>query len=174
MKALIVTRPDGTKERGNPARMSEYVNCTIEHREVTEQEIVDLKIPEAMVTVKIPVEVFWRSEEMQQKIAWLDLLYNWLRRRTMDGYLHIENIDTHDVPAYLSMEEYQRMKTAGVIFPPEIIALFENVEDENENNSDNSNSEPTEPTEDNLNSNESNEQQNSNEEETEPVEETTD
>lgn len=174
MKALIVTRPDGTKCRGNPKRMDEYVNCTIEYRDVTEQEIVDLRIPEAMVTVKIPIQVFMNSQEMQQKIQTLDLLYNWLNRRTIDGYLQIENIDTHDVPEYLSMEEYQRMKTAGVIFPPEIIALFENVEDENENNSDNNNSEPEEPTEDNLNSNEENEEQNSDEEETESAEETTD
>lgn len=128
MKSLIVTHPDGTKEWGNPKRMSEYVNCKIEYRDVTEQEIVDLKIPEAMVTVKIPIQVFMNSEEMQEKIKTLDLLYNGLDRRTMDGYLHIENIDTHDVPEYLSLEEYQRMKNAGVIFPPEIIALFENVE----------------------------------------------
>lgn len=128
MQALIVTHPDGTKEWGNPKRMSEYVNCKIEFREVTEQEIVDLRIPEAMVTVKIPIQVFMNSEEMQEKIKTLDLLYNGLDRRTMDGYLHIENIDTHDVPEYLSLEEYTRMKNAGVIFPPEIIALFENVE----------------------------------------------
>ena len=110
MKALIVTRPDGKKQWWNPKRMSEYVNCKIEYRDVTEQEIVDLKIPEAMVTVKIPIEVFMRSEEMQTKIRTLDLLYNGLDRRTMDGYLYIENIDTHDVPEYLSLDEYTRMK----------------------------------------------------------------
>lgn len=132
MQALIVTRPDGRKERGNPKRMSEYVNCKVEFRDVTEEEIVELRIPEAMVTVKIPIEVFMRSEEMQKKIATLDLLYNWLNRRTMDGYLNIENIDTHDVPEYLTLDEYQRMKTAGVIFPPEIIAIYENTNDSEE------------------------------------------
>lgn len=146
MKALIGIDQNGKKFRVNPERIHEYVNCKIEHREVTQEEIVELRIPEALVTVKIPVEVFRRSEEMQTKIKGLDLLYNWLKRRTIDGYLHIENIDTHDVPEYLSLEEYTRMKAAGVIFPPEIIALFENVEDE----------------------------QNSNEEETESVEETSD
>lgn len=50
----------------------------------------------------------------------------------MDGYLNIENIDTHDVPEYLSLDEYQRMKTAGVIFPPEIIAIYENTNDSEE------------------------------------------
>ena len=82
-----------------------------------------------------------------------------MNRRTIDGYLQIENIDTHDVPEYLSMEEYQRMKNAGVIFPPEIIALFENVET---------------PAEENLSSNSENEEQNSDEEETESTEETSD
>ena len=84
MKAQIVIRPDGKKEWANPGRMSEYINCKIEYRDVTEQEIVDLKIPEAMVTVKIPVNVFWNSEEMQNKIKTLDLLYNGLKRRTID------------------------------------------------------------------------------------------
>lgn len=126
MQALIVTHPDWTKEWGNPKRMHEYKNCLIEYRDVTEQEIADLRIPEAMVTVKIPIQVFMNSEEMQNKIRSLDLLYNWLDRRTMDWYLHIENIDTHDVPEYLSLDEYTRMKNAGVIFPPEIIELFEN------------------------------------------------
>lgn len=126
MQALIVTHPDGRKEWGNPKRMHEYKNCVIEYRDVTEQEIVELRIPEAMVTVKIPIQVFMNSEEMQNKIRSLDLLYNWLDRRTMDGYLYIENIDTHDVPEYLSLDEYTRMKNAGVIFPPEIIELFEN------------------------------------------------
>lgn len=126
--------------------MSEYVNCKIEYRDVTEQEIVDLKIPEAMVTVKIPIEVFMRSEEMQTKIRTLDLLYNGLDRRTMDGYLHIENIDTHDVPEYLSLDEYTRMKNAGVIFPPEIIALFENVPEETTEESETPIQDPETPT----------------------------
>lgn len=65
----------------------------------------------------------------------------------MDGYLHIENIDTHDVPEYLSMEEYQRMKEAGVIFPPEIISIYENSNsDENAEESE-EDTEATEPTE---------------------------
>lgn len=159
MKAQIVIRPDGKKEWANPKRMSEYVNCKIEHREVTEQEIVDLRIPEAMVTVKIPVSVIENSEQVQNKIKTLDLLYNGLNRRTIDGYLRIENIDTHDVPEYLSEEEYLMMKNAGVIFPPEIIALFENVET---------------PEEENLSNNSENEEQNNDEEETESDEETTD
>ncbi len=146
MKALIVTRPDGKKQWWNPKRMSEYVNCKIEYRDVTEQEIVDLKIPEAMVTVKIPIEVFMRSEEMQTKIRTLDLLYNGLDRRTMDGYLYIENIDTHDVPEYLSLDEYTRMKNAGVIFPPEIIALFENVPEETTEESETPTQDPETPT----------------------------
>ena len=126
--------------------MSEYVNCKIEYRDVTEQEIVDLKIPEAMVTVKIPIEVFMRSEEMQTKIRTLDLLYNGLDRRTMDGYLYIENIDTHDVPEYLSLDEYTRMKNAGVIFPPEIIALFENVPEETTEETETPTQDPETPT----------------------------
>lgn len=130
MKAQIWTDSEGNKWRVNPKRIHEYSNCTIEYRDVSEQEIAELKIPEAMVTVKIPIQVFLWSQEMQNKIRTLDLLYNGLDRRTMDGYLHIENIDTHDVPEYLSSEEYLRMKNAWVIFPPEIIAIFENTESE--------------------------------------------
>jgi len=129
MKALIGTDQYGNKFRANPKRIHEYSNCVIEYRDVSEQEIADLRIPEAMVTVLIPIEVFMRSEEMQNKIRALDLLYNGLDRRTMDGYLHIENIDTHDVPEYLSLDEYTRMKNAGVIFPPEIISIYENTQE---------------------------------------------
>lgn len=146
MKAQIWTDQNGNKFRVNPKRIHEYVNCKIEYRDVTEEEIVELRIPEAMVTVKIPIQVFLNSQEMQQKIQALDLLYNWLDRRTIDGYLHIENIDTHDVPEYLSLEEYTRMKNAGVIFPPEIIALYENVE--NEQDSDEEETESVEETSD--------------------------
>lgn len=129
MKALVWTDKNGNKFRANPKRMHEYVDCRIEYRDVTEEEIVELRIPEAMVTVKIPIQVFMNSEEMQNKIRALDLIYNWLDRRTLDGYLHIENIDTHDVPEYLSLEEYTRMKNAGVIFPPEIISIYENTQE---------------------------------------------
>ena len=128
MQALIWIDQNGNKFRPNPKRMHEYVNCKIEYRDVTEEEIVELRIPEAMVTVMIPIEVFMNSQEMQEKIKALDLLYNGLDRRTIDGYLHIENIDTHDVPEYLSLEEYTRMKEAGVIFPQEIIDIYENEE----------------------------------------------
>lgn len=135
MKAQIGTDENGNKFRVNPKKMHLYSNCRIEYRDVSEQEIVDLKIPEALVEVKIPIEVFMRSEEMQNKIRALDLLYNGLDRRTVEGYLYIEYIDTHDVPEYLSLQEYTRMKNAGVIFPPEIIAIYENNEQEQGENS---------------------------------------
>ena len=142
MKAQIWTDQNGNRFRVNPKRIHEYVNCKIEYREVSDEEIVELWIPEAMVTVLIPIDVFMESELLQKKVMTLDLLFNWLDRRTMNGFLHIENIDTHDVPAWLSMEEYQMMKSVWVIFPPEIIALYENVENEQDNNE-----EETEPTE---------------------------
>jgi len=129
MKAQIWIDENGNKFRVNPKKMHLYSNCRIEYRDVTEEEIVELKIPEALVTVKIPIEVFMRSEEMQNKIRALDLLYNGLDRRTVDWYLYIEYIDTHDVPEYLSLEEYTRMKNAWVIFPPEIISIYENTEE---------------------------------------------
>ena len=130
MKALIWTRPDWTLFRANPKRIHEYVNCKLEYRDVSEKEIQDLRIPEAMVCVKIPFDVFMRSEELQTKIKAIDLIFNWLDRRTIDWYVYIENIDTHDVLEYLSLDEYQRMKNAWVIFPQEIIDLYENSNDE--------------------------------------------
>ena len=152
MKAMIWTTPAWNKFWANPKRMHEYVNCRMEYRDVTEEEIAELRIPEAMVTVLIPIEVFMRSEEMQNKIKSLDLLYNWLDRRTFDWYLHIENIDTHDVPEYLSLDEYTRMKNAGVIFPPEIIEIYENTEDWWESNVENDSQTPVDNWEENSNS----------------------
>ena len=148
MQALIVTHPDGTKEWGNPKRMNDYSNCKIEFREVTEQEIIDLRIPTVRCEVKIPLPVFVNSERIQQKLAMLNLIYDWLDRRTVDGIIYLSHIDLNDVPQFLTLEEYQLCKEAGVIFDENITNLYENTL--------------------------ANEEQNNDEEETEPVEETTD
>lgn len=66
----------------------------------------------------------------------------------MDGIIYLSHIDLNDVPQFLTMEEYQLCKEAGVIFDENITNLYENTL--------------------------ANEQQNNDEEETEPVEETND
>ena len=56
--------------------MNDYSNCKIEYREVTEQEIIDLKIPTVRCEVHIPLPVFVGSERIQQKLAMLNLIYD--------------------------------------------------------------------------------------------------
>lgn len=141
MKAQIWTDQNGNKFRANPKRMTDYVNCKIEYREVTEQEIIDLKIPEVWCEVKIPLPVFAQSEKIQQKLAMLNMIYDWLDRRTVDGIIYLSHIDLNDVQQFLTMEEYQLCKNAGVIFDEAITNLYENTQEtpietdsENENN----------------------------------------
>lgn len=148
MKAQIWTDQNGNKFRANPKRMTDYVNCKIEYREVTEQEIIDLKIPEVWCEVKIPLPVFAQSEKIQQKLAMLNMIYDWLDRRTVDGIIYLSHIDLNDVQQFLTMEEYQLCKEAGVIFDENITNLYENniMEDEQNNNE-----EETEPVEEVMN-----------------------
>lgn len=133
MKAQIWIDENGNKFRANPKRMNDYVNCRIEYREVTEQEIIDLRIPTVWCEVQIPLNVFVGSERIQQKLAMLNLIYDWLDRRTVDWIIHLSHIDLNDVPQFLSMEEYQLCKEAGVIFDENITNLYENtLSNENE------------------------------------------
>ena len=37
-------------------------------------------------------------------------------RRTVDGIIYLSHIDLNDVPQFLTLEEYQLCKEAGVIF----------------------------------------------------------
>lgn len=148
MQALIVTHPDGTKEWGNPKRMNDYSNCKIEYREVTEQEIIDLKIPTVRCEVQIPLNVFVWSERIQQKLAMLNLIYDGLDRRTVDGIIYLSHIDLNDVPQFLSLEEYQLCKEAWVIFDENITNLYENNLTNNEQNNDEEETESVEETDD--------------------------
>lgn len=127
MKALIWIDVNGNKFRANPKRMNDYSNCTIEWRDVTEQEIIDLKIPTVWCEVQIPLNVFVNSERIQQKLAMLNLIYDWLDRRTVNGIIYLSHIDLNDVPQFLTMEEYQLCKEAGVIFDENISNLYENT-----------------------------------------------
>ena len=148
MFALIWTDQNGKKFRANPKRMNDYSNCKIEYREVTEQEIIDLKIPTVRCEVQIPLNVFVNSERIQQKLAMLNLIYDWLDRRTVDWIIYLSHIDLNDVPQFLSMEEYQLCKEAGVVFDENITNLYENNLANNEQNTDEEETESVEETTD--------------------------
>lgn len=127
MKASVWTTKEWTKFRANPKRMNDYVDCKIEYRDVSEEEIIELKIPTVWCEVQIPLNVFVWSERIQQKLAMLNLIYDWLDRRTVDWIIYLSHIDLNDVPQFLSMEEYQLCKEAGVVFDENITNLYENT-----------------------------------------------
>ena len=138
-KANIWTTPEWVKFWANPKRMGEYNNCKLEYREVSDEEIRELRIPVKIVEVAIPIEAVENSENIQKKLASIDLIYTWLYKRTYDWYLHIENIDLNDVSWYLSLEEYTALKAVWTIFPQEIIDMFENTNENTETNDENEN-----------------------------------
>jgi hypothetical protein len=64
--------------------MGEYNNCRFEYREVSDEEIRELRIPVKIVEVAIPIEAVENSENIQKKLASIDLIYSGLYKRTYD------------------------------------------------------------------------------------------
>ena len=129
MQTTIWTRPDWTKFWADPQRMHTYVNCKLEHREPTPEEIEELRIPLAIVEIKMPEEVYL-SEPIQKLIGGFRTIYSGLDIRTYWGYTHIGNIDLGDIKKYISKEQYEQMKTVGAEFPAEVEALYTETENE--------------------------------------------
>ena len=129
MQTTIWTRPDGSKFRADPARIHSYNNCRLETREPTAEEIKELRIPEAIVEVIIPEEVY-KSDQIQQLIGGFRAIYSGLDIRTYEGNTHIGNIDLADIKKFITKETYEKLKALGTIRPPEVISLFEGKKNE--------------------------------------------
>ena len=124
MITTIWTHPDGKKFRADPARMHTYSNCRMETREPTPEEIKELRIPEAIVEVIIPEEVY-KSNQIQQLIGGFRAIYSGLDIRTYDGKTHIDNIDLADIKKFITKETYKQLKALGIIRPFQVVNLFE-------------------------------------------------
>lgn len=124
MITTIWTRPDGTKFRADPRRMSTYSNCHIEYREPTPDEIKELRIPTVVVSILIPQTAIFKSKSLSDKLSLMIKFYDWLERFTKDWVIHIWNVDINDIAQYVSAEEYKEWKENWVEFPPEVDALF--------------------------------------------------
>lgn len=123
MITTIWTRPDGTKFRADPRLIHTYINCRLETREPTTEEIKELRIPEAIVEVIIP-EAVYKSEQIQQLIDGFRAIYSGLDIRTYEGNTHIGNIDLADIKKFITKEIYEQLKGLWTIRPPEVEALF--------------------------------------------------
>ncbi len=129
MQTTIWIRPDGTKFWVNPRLIHTYINCRLETREPTAEEIKELRIPEAIVEVIIPEEVY-KSDQIQQLIGGFRAIYSGLDIRTYEGNTHIGNIDLADIKKFITKETYEKLKALGTIRPPEVISLFEGKKNE--------------------------------------------
>ena len=129
MITTIGTRPDGTKFWVNPRLIHTYINCRLETREPTAEEIKELRIPEAIIEVIIPEEVY-KSDQIQQLIGGFRAIYSGLDIRTYEGNTHIGNIDLADIKKFITKETYEKLKALGTIRPPEVISLFEGKKNE--------------------------------------------
>lgn len=124
MTTTIWIRPDGSKFRADPARIHTYNNCRLETREPTPEEIHELRIPEAIIEVIIPEDVY-KSEQVQQLIGGFRAIYSGLDIRTYKGNTHIGNIDLADIKKFITKEIYEQLKGVWTIRPPQVVALFE-------------------------------------------------
>ena len=76
------------------------------------------------VTFEIPYELIQNSQELNKKLVDIRLAYSQSQTITRDGITYLSHIDITDVKQYLSKEEFQKFKGAGIKFPPEVEALF--------------------------------------------------
>ena len=129
MITTIWTRSDGTKFRADPRLIHTYINCRLETREPTAEEVKELRIPEAIVEVIIPEEVY-KSDQIQQLIDGFRTIYSGLDIRTYEGNTHVGNIDLADIKKFITKEIYEQLKGLWTIRPSEVIALFEDKKNE--------------------------------------------
>lgn len=82
------------------------------------------------VTFEIPYELIQNSQELNKKLVDIRLAYSQSQTITKDGITYLSHIDITDVKEYLSKEEFLKFKGAGIKFPPEVEALFEDEKNE--------------------------------------------
>lgn len=76
------------------------------------------------VTFEIPYELIQNSQELKNKLVDIRLAYSQSQTITRDGITYLSHIDITDVKEYLTKEEFQKFKGAGIKFPPEVEALY--------------------------------------------------
>lgn len=82
------------------------------------------------VTFEIPYSLILSSQELRDKLVAVRLAYSQSQTITRDGITYLSHIDITDVKEYLPRSEYQKWKDAGIKFPPEVEALFEDKKNE--------------------------------------------
>lgn len=125
MLTTIWTRPDWTKFRALPDKMHTYINCKLEYREPTEEEIKELWIG-TFVSIFVPTKLILGSPEIKQKLSDIQLLYSDIRRMTYDWVTELSNIFIDFLKDFLPLEEYEQLKAIWVTFSPaeEVEALY--------------------------------------------------
>ncbi len=101
-------------------------------REIKKEEYKELGI-EVFVEIKIPVQVFLASEDLQKKLLNISLLFSEITRKTRDWFVRVSNINLKDIPEFLSKEEYEQLKSVGVEFSQEVDDLFAEDNEDEEN-----------------------------------------
>lgn len=104
---------------------------TIETREVNPSEYEELGIA-TFVSIKIPLQVFSNSEDLQKKLLNISLLFSEIQRKTRDWVIVLNNINLKDIPEFLNKAEYTELKSVWVVFSEEIDDLFTEKEEDEE------------------------------------------
>lgn len=82
------------------------------------------------VTFEIPYALILGSQELRDKLVAIRLAYSQMETITKNGITYLSHIDITDVKEYLSKEEFQKFKGAGIKFSPEVEALYSTKKDE--------------------------------------------
>ena len=106
--------------------LSEWESAEIVDRSEYEARLEANKPKEPhYVTFEIPYSLILSSQELRDKLVAVRLAYSQSQTITKDGITYLSHIDITDVKEYLPSSEYQKWKGAGIKFPPEVEALFE-------------------------------------------------
>lgn len=98
---------------------------SIENRVVDPSEYEALGIP-VFVEIKIPLQVFGASVDLQQKLSQIALMFSEIKRKVKDWVIVVSNIALHYITEFLTAQEYERLKSVWVEFSSEIEDLFLN------------------------------------------------
>lgn len=102
---------------------------TAEEAEAGEYEAwVEANTPKPIkwITIKAPLSVFFKHPDFKEKVEFIQLIYSQLETITRKGIVYISHIDITDVKDFLTKEELNLFTSYGVVFPPEVHALYDN------------------------------------------------
>lgn len=125
---------NGVRRWADPKKPWLYQWELVYDAEISEEERKELHIPKLLVEIKIPLSALMEHQTIAQKLGLMTTIYTGLEIFTRDWITHVGNIDIEDLPQFLTPEEFRLMQEAKVIFPQEVLDLYDKKEKNEKSN----------------------------------------